>query len=61
MLVMFGKLSVNFRKKLETINCYVFGRVFYQFALSMNFLKLFPNTSKECSKHFSQTINSFIA
>ena len=39
-LIAFGKLSVNFRKlsgKPETIDCYIYNRVFHEFTFSTNF------------------------
>ena len=47
-LVTFGKLSVNFRKlsgKPETIDYYIYSRVFHEFTFSTNFLEHVLNIS----------------
>ena len=36
-LVTFGKLSVNFRKDLKTIDYYILNRIFYQLTFITNF------------------------
>ena len=55
-LVTFGKLSVNFPEKTETIDYYIFSKVFHQFTLGTNFRSL----QVACSEIFSQAINSLI-
>ena len=51
MLITFGKLSGNFPERPETVDYYIFSRVFHQFIFNTNF----PNT-----EYFSQAINSLI-
>ena len=48
MLVTFGKLSVifgNFPERPETVDYYIFSRVFHQFTFSTNFPKHVLNIS----------------
>ena len=50
----------NFSGWMRRTDYSIFSRVFPQFTISTNFLRIFPKTSWECCKNFSQAINSLI-